>query len=336
MIDREGIMRLLMAFLLACTGPVARQALADEVAIEEWTVPYEESRPRDPYAASESEVWFVGQRSGYLARLDATTGEFTKVDLPPGSAPHNLIVAKNGDVWFAGNANAYIGRYDPRTGEIEKIAMPAEDARDPHTLVFDRDEKNIFFTVQGGNYIGRLELATRKVDLVVVETANARPYGIRIGPEGKVYVALFGTNKIAEVDPETLEYTEHRLQHPAARPRRLEVTSYGVVFYSDYARGVLGRLNPKTGHNIEFPLPGGEQSKPYGTAMDAEDRIWVVETGAQPNRLIGFDDDSEEFFSETPIPSGGGTVRHMHYHAPSNSIWFGTDSNTIGRAKLGE
>ena len=33
-------------------------------------------------------------------------------------------------------------------------------------------------------------------------------------------------------------------------------------------------------------------------------------------------------------PSGGGAVRHMVYHAPSNSMWFGTDTGTIGRARL--
>ena len=41
-----------------------------------------------------------------------------------------------------------------------------------------------------------------------------------------------------------------------------------------------------------------------------------------------------KFFSITPIlPSGGGTVRHMYYHPPTGDIWFGTDANTIGRAR---
>jgi virginiamycin B lyase len=50
--------------------------------------------------------------------------------------------------------------------------------------------------------------------------------------------------------------------------------------------------------------------------------------------MIGFDPKSEEFFSSTPIPSGGGTVRHMVYHQPTREIWFGTDTNTIGRARI--
>jgi virginiamycin B lyase len=57
-----------------------------------------------------------------------------------------------------------------------------------------------------------------------------------------------------------------------------------------------------------------------------------VETGPQPNKLIGFDPKTSQFFSETAVPSGAGTVRHMVYHAPTRTIWFGTDAGTIGRA----
>jgi virginiamycin B lyase len=70
-------------------------------------------------------------------------------------------------------------------------------------------------------------------------------------------------------------------------------------------------------------------------ATDDQDRIWFAETGSEPNRLIGFDPTTEEFFDVTPVPSGGGTVRHMVFHAPTGSLWFGTDANTIGRARVG-
>jgi virginiamycin B lyase len=60
--------------------------------------------------------------------------------------------------------------------------------------------------------------------------------------------------------------------------------------------------------------------------------IWMVASGVQPNVFVGFNPDNEKFFGATPVPSGGGTVRHMHYHEPSGAIWFGTDTNTIGRA----
>ena len=50
--------------------------------------------------------------------------------------------------------------------------------------------------------------------------------------------------------------------------------------------------------------------------------------------VVGFDPGTERYFSNTAIASGGGTVRHMFFHEPTNTIWFGSDANTIGRAKL--
>ena len=69
------------------TLPLAVASIAQELDIREWQVPYEQSRPRDPFAESESSVWFVGQRTGYLAHLDAESGEFTQVELKDGLPP---------------------------------------------------------------------------------------------------------------------------------------------------------------------------------------------------------------------------------------------------------
>jgi virginiamycin B lyase len=318
--------------VVALSVPGAAQAddTKNPIEIREWNVPYD-GRPRDPFAAGEDEIWFVGQVNGYLGRLTPSTGEFFKRDLGKGAGPHNLIVGKDGIVWFAGNRNAYIGRYDPKTDEIERI-MPDKKAADPHTLVFDGDQSHIWFTVQHGNFIGRLTLADKAVELIPVPTKGARPYGIKVAPDGTPWIVLLGTNKLASVDPDTLEIAEYTIPADEARPRRLEVTEDGRVWYSDYTRGKLGLYDPKTKRFGEWNLPAGDKSLPYGTALDEKGRVWIVETGPQPNRFVGFDTDAEEIVSVTPVPSGGGTVRHMMYHAPTGAIWFGADSGTIGKA----
>ena len=124
--------------------------------------------------------------------------------------------------------------------------------------------------------------------------------------------------------------------HEDARPRRLEITSDGIVWYVDYVDGMLGRLDPKTGEIDEWNVPGGSGSRPYAMASDAKDRIWFVESGRDPNRFVGFDPRTSSFTSSVDIESGGGTVRHMHYRAATNEVWFGTDTNYIGRARLPE
>ena len=122
------------------------------------------------------------------------------------------------------------------------------------------------------------------------------------------YFAEFGTNKLASIDPKTMEIHEYPLPNADSRPRRIAITSDGAIWYTDYARGYLGRLDPKTGSAREWPSPSGS-SGPYGiTAVG--DVIWYSESGVHPNTLARFDPRTEKF-EIWAIPSGGGVVRNM-------------------------
>ncbi|CAN5321284.1 hypothetical protein BH18GEM1_BH18GEM1_18710 [soil metagenome] len=315
-------------------APERSRAATDSVAIEEWVVPWEDTRPRDPAVDSgRDRIWFVGQVGDYLAWLDPASGSFERIDLSPGAGPHNVVVAPDGIVWYAGNGTAHIGRVDPATGGIEQVPMPDPGGRDPHTLAVG-PEGEIWFTVQTGNSVGRLDRATREVRLIPVPTRAARPYGIVVDGDGRPWFTEFGSHKLGTIDPATMELREYELPRTEARPRRVVITSDNGVWYVDYAEGYVGRLDPATGAVREWRAPGGEESLPYAMAVDDGDRIWFVETGPEPNRLVGFDPAGEEFVWSQPVPSGGGSVRHMVYDPAERAIWFGTDAGTIGRARL--
>ena len=317
----------------ACAQERQTASTGSDVVVTEWPVPWERTRPRDPYVAPDGRVWFCGQTGGYLGVLDPESGEFARYELGEGASPHNLIVDNDGFVWYAGNRRAHIGRLDPETGDIKKYDMPDKDAVDPHTLVFDSDG-NIWFTLQGSNMIGHLNTSSGEVRLVTAPTARSRPYGIWLDSSERPWVALFGTNKLAVVDPVTMELTEIDLERERIRPRRLVVTSDDNVWFVDYVGGYMGRYEPDTGFITEFAMPGGDSARPYGMIVDEKDRIWFVETGVSPNRFVGFDTATGSFLGGTDIPSGGGSVRHMYYDASTRSVWFGTDTNHIGRAVL--
>lgn len=315
-------------------GEGGMAAAVAPVQITEWTVPWEKTRPRDPYVDASGRVWFVGQAGNYIAYLEPGPGTFKRYEIEAGTHPHNLIVDSRGMVWYAGNRNAHIGRLDPATGQITKYPFPDPAARDPHTLVFDKNG-DIWFTMQQSNFVGKLTTSNGQVRLIKVPTENARPYGIAVDSKGRVWFNEFGTNKTAMIDPATFAVKEYVSPDARSRGRRLVVTSDDMVWYVDYTRGFLSRLDPATGAVTETALPSGGSSLPYAMTVDDKDRLWTVETGVQPNRLVGYDPKSKEFFSVTPIAqSGAGTVRHMVFHKPTNEIWFGTDANTIGRAKL--
>ncbi len=316
-------------FLLIVSYSLAGQAI-DQPNIEEWLVPWDGTVPRDPYVDREGRVWFCGQRGNYIAYLIPETGEFKRYEVENGTHPHNLLVDQDGFVWYAGNRNAHIGKLNPANGEIEKFPMPRDDARDPHTLVFASDG-DIWFTLQQSNLIGHLDTESGEVRLVDVPTSRARPYGIKLDTNDRPWIVLFGANKLATIDPATLQLTEIALPRSTARPRRLEIGAKGDIWYVDYAGGFLGRYSPVSEKFTEWKLPSGKQSRPYGTAMDDMGMIWIAETGISPNRLVGFDPESEVFLGGVDIPSGAGTIRHMYFHPATREIWFGTDTNYVGR-----
>ena len=330
----------LTALAFVAPPPSEAQNIFGDPELTEWQVPYETSRPRDPMVAPDGRVWFVGQRGNYIAVLDPEDGEFTRYEIDEGVHPHNLIVDPKGIVYYAGNRASHIGKLDPATGAVEKFMMPDERAGDPHTLIFD-SKGDIWFTVQGGNFVGKFWPATGEVRLVEApETEggprggrSSRPYGIVIDSKDRPWVALFNTNKIATVEEESFEMSTFELPE-GALPRRLGITSDDIVWYGDWRRGTLGRLDTGTGEVSEYPLPSGEGARPYGMAVDDSDRVWLVEVGPDPNRFVGFDPMSESFFSTTMPESGGGTIRHMYFDPETNSVWFGADANTIGVAKL--
>ena len=305
---------------------------ATPVAIHEWPVPWKDTRPRDPAVDAGGKVWFVGQTGHYIARLDPGTGKFDRFELDAGTGPHNLIVGSDGGVWFAGNRKAYIGRLDPKSGKITKYAMPDSAAGDPHTLI-EGPGGDIWFTVQSGSFVGRLNRKSGSVQLVKVPTPGSRPYGIVLDATGRPWFNEFGRNALGTIDPKTMKLEEHPLPE-GTRGRRIALGRDGGIWYVDYARGLLARFDPKTHKVEEWQTPGGKGSLPYAMAVDEKGRFWLVETGPQPNRLVGFDPKTKSFFATADVPSGGSTVRHMVYDAKRREIWFGTDANTIARANV--
>jgi virginiamycin B lyase len=305
---------------------------AAPLAVQEWTVPWQGTRPRDPYVAPNGLVWFVGQSGNYIARLDPKTGKFERYEIDEGTHPHNLVVAPDGMVWFTGNRNARLVKLDPKTRKLTTYRMPDGKAEDPHTMVLDQ-AGNAWFTAQNAAGIGRRDAKSGEIRLWDMG-AGTRPYGIELDAEQRPWVVLFGTNAIATIDPATMK--ERRFELPeGARPRRIAVTKDGI-WYGDYARGYLGRLDPATGKVTEVAMPAGASSLPYAMASDDKGKIWLAETGVSPNRLVAFDPGAGRFTDSVATEGGDepNTIRHMVFHKPTREIWYGTDRNTIGRLKL--
>ena len=125
---------------------------------------------------------------------------------------------------------------------------------------------------------------------------------------------------------------EYVLPAEEARPRRVAITSDDVIWYSDYARGYLGRLDPKTGKVTEWPSPGGPKSLPYGITS-IHDVIWYSESGVKPNTIVRFDPKTEKF-QTWAIPGGGDIVRNMDVTRDGNPVTANSLTNQVGLVEV--
>ena len=301
-------------------------APAGSPAVVEYAIPRADAFPHDPAVGADGIVWYTDQRNSFIGRLDPETGAFQDWPTPtPASGPHGITVAPDGGVWYTGNAAGRLGRLDPATGEIREY--PTEGAGDPHTLVVHRGA--VWFTVQQGNGVGRLDPASGDVEVWPVEPASARPYGIVPAPDGTLWVALFGANRLLRIHPDPQPAFESvELPDSASRPRRLAVDADGVVWYTDYPRGKIGRYDPGDGSfdELDTPTPDGQ---PYGIAIGPDGRLWYDE--ASSGLMVALDPGTRE--QETVrIPTPNAIVRHMVTDSARGRIWLAlSGTGRIGR-----
>ena len=137
---------------------------------------------------------------------------------------------------------------------------------------------------------------------------------------------------MASFDTKTTQIREFTLPDPGARPRRIAITSDDIVWYSDFARGFLGRLDPATGKVTEWQSPGGPKSQPYAIAA-SKDVIWYCETGTKPNTVVRFDPKTEKFQTWV-IPSGGDIVRNMDVTRDGNLVLANSTVNGVALVEV--
>lgn len=336
---QKSLLLPLLSFSLAAFLPtlVAQDPVATlpeqkiSLAFTEWPVPWENSRPRDPYKAPDGTIWFVGQTGDYIAHLDPRAGDMSRFNVR-GTGPHTVVVDSEGAPWFAANQAGYIGKLNPATGEVERYQLP-DDVTDPHTFAWNSDG-HLWFTVQRAGYVGKLDPASGDIQVIKVPGSRMRPYGIVVDTADQPWFACLGNNAIGKIDPAEMQVQLFETPDDGSRIRRIGVSSDGRVWWTDAARGYLGVYNPHDNSMKQWLSPGGYKSALYAMAIDHKDRVWYAETGVFPNRIVGFDPSTESFISINEVPSGGTSVRNMIFDPESKSLWFGTDTNTIVRATI--
>ena len=192
-------------------------------------------------------------------------------------------------------------------GKITEWSVPTPRfARDPAP----GPDGNIYIAVMNGNRIARFDTKAKSFkewDL----PEGARPHGLVVSKDGKVFYTGNGNGSIGELDPATGKVVSHFTPSQGGNPHTAVLDDAGNVWFTGQG-GYLGKLDRASGKMSEIPMPGG----PYGLAIDKQGRIWVCRIGA--NALGIYDPKSGK---TDELRTGSGSRPRRIAAAPDGMLW---------------
>ena len=273
------------------------------ISVREYPVP-RGSHPHDVAPATDGTIWYTGQHTGELGRLDPRTGRIRRVALGSGSAPHGVIVGRDGAAWVTdGGLNAIL-RVDARTHRVRRFPVRGGYAN-LNTATFDH-RGVLWFTGQSGVY-GSVDPRTGRVR-VFRAPRGAGPYGITTTPSGAVYYASLAGSHIARINPRTGGATVIQPPTRGQGARRVWSDSRGRIWVSEWNAGKVGVYDPSRRSWREWPLPG-VNPQAYAVFVDDRDVVWLTDFAA--NAIVRFDPRTRRF-RVIRLPTPNATVRQLH------------------------
>ena len=278
-------------------------AAPERLTVREYPVPAG-SHPHDVAPARDGTVWYTGQHTGELGRLDPRTGNIRRVPLGAGSSPHGVIVGPDHAAWVTDSGLNAIVRVDARTHRVRRFPLPTSRYANLNTATFDRSGI-LWFTGQSGVY-GSVDPRTGRVRVFSAPRGTG-PYGITTTPSGDVYYASLAGSHIARIDKRTGRATVLNPPTRGQGARRVWSDSTGRIWVSEWNAGKVARYEPRLRLWREWRLPG-TNAQPYAIYVDNRDVVWLTDFGA--NAIVRFDPRTLRF-RVVRLPTGGAAVRQL-------------------------
>lgn len=196
---------------------------------------------RDVAPAPDGSVWFNGQFAGVVGHLNPKTGAMKLIPLGKGSSPHGIIFGPDGLLWVTdGGLNAIVS-IDPRTEKVSVYRLPEFHDSRSREIGLSSLEVNLNTPAFDGR--GKLWF-----------TGQNGVYG-RFDPSTKVfnlYEAPLGSGPYGITS------------HPS-----------GDVWFTNWARNYIARINPDTGSVSTVPLPDPNAGGARRIWSDSKGGLWV-------------------------------------------------------------
>jgi virginiamycin B lyase len=182
-----------------------------------------------------------------------------------------------------------------------------------------------------GNKITRLDPTTGLMeDFPVPFTGTAAVHSAVEAPDGSVWLAEQGSNRLGKWDPKTGKITEYQDTYLPGKEGQFESGSKHTVRFDPggniWSTGFpLSRMDPETGKFTDF---WDVASHTYGLEPDRDGNIWFTNPGTGQ---IGRADWKTLKIKQWTVPTPGGYERRLAFDS-EGILWFGEYENgKIGR-----
>jgi virginiamycin B lyase len=203
------------------------------------------------------------------------------------------------------------------------IEHKAPSGGDPHTLVID-DAGVIWFTVQSGHRIGRLDTRT---GAITEYKAAGNPYGIALDRDGNVWFCQLSGDRLGRLEPKTGTLTDLPLER-GSRPRRMAAAPDGSLWVTQYGNGKLVRVDPLARKVVkEYALPAGQDGGPYAVTVDGTGAVWANEI--RTDTVVRLDPKTDQL-RVFQLPSKNAGIRKMIVDADGRLWYMGSHNGRLG------
>jgi virginiamycin B lyase len=149
-------------------------------------------------------IWFTLRRGHGYGWLNPGTGEAKIFPFEAAGrgyqerGPYALAESPDGTLWFTAMTHAALFRVDPGSGALTAVPLPAGGwAR---RLAVDRRGR-VWYTNFPRGRLGMMEPRTGRVTEIPLLRAPAEPYGIEVGPDGRVWFNESRNRLLVGYDP---------------------------------------------------------------------------------------------------------------------------------------
>lgn len=253
------------------------------------------------------------------------------------SGPLNLAVEAPGIIWFtspeADGIGVLIRTTPPGSAPIqyrvEYIAF--QDGSEPYDLVVDNG--SVWFTLRGAGQIGRIDIATRAVELYAIPTANSRPTGIDVAPNGQVFFAE-NTGRLGRFDPADETFKEYvlpsdQVTHP--RIEQLRINDIRDIWFTLPDNNAVGNLNSAT---ERFLIVSTGTFAPTGLTLDSDRVPWVTAYGSHRVGRYAPGTVTRWAWYDTPAPDSAPAGIATFDTLKGREVWFAQSNvGSVGRLR---